>query len=668
MRLFLCEKPSQGKDIAAVVGATQRGDGCYTGPGVTVTWCIGHLLETASPEAYGEQYKSWNMNTLPILPAAWQVVVKPKTASQFKVIKKLLKEAKQLVISTDADREGEMIARELVEFCGYRGPIERLWLSALNDASIRQALANMKTDAETRPLYHSALARSRADWLIGMNFTRLFTLLARQVGFGGVLSVGRVQTPTLWLVVQRDRAIASFVPAPFWNVSVQLHANGQVFSADWIPDQTVVDDEGRCVDQRHAASVQQRLIAGKTAIAITVETERKREAPPLSFALSSLQEVCSSKFGFGVQETLNIAQALYETHKATTYPRTDTGYLPENMFSDVPAVLAALRRSDPALGPVLQSLNPALRSRAWNDKQVVAHHGIIPTTETPNLSAMSDKERAVYELIRMHYLAQFLPNHEYDRTSAEFDCEGLTLQAVGKSIAVIGWRSLITSSDDEEDKEGKSRSQVLPPLQNASRCQVQSSELKALKTQPPKPYTEGDLVKAMKQVAKYVTDPRLAQKLKETTGIGTEATRASIIQGLIDRGHLEKKGKSLRASESGASLIDAVPSALADPGTTAIWEQALSMIEAGTLTVDGFIEKQSTWITRLIEQYRGTTLAIKVPEGPLCPICSSKTINRHGKSGSFWACSTYPACKGSVNIEAPKKSASKTSRPRTART
>jgi DNA topoisomerase-3 len=668
MRLFLCEKPSQAKDIAKVLGATQRGDGCFIGNGVTVTWGIGHLLETAPPEAYGDHFKTWTLETLPILPASWQVVVKPKTSSQFKVVKKLLKEAKQLVIATDADREGEMIARELVEFCGYRGPIERLWLSALNDASIRQALSSLKTDAETRPLYYSALARSRADWLIGMNFTRLFTLLARQVGFGGVLSVGRVQTPTLWLVVQRDRAITSFVPVPFWNVSVQLHANGQVFSADWIPDPSIVDDEGRCLDQRQALAAQQRLTAGKTAIAVTVETERKREPPPLPFALSSLQEACSSKFGFGVQETLNIAQALYETHKATTYPRTDTGYLPENMLSDVPAVLDALRRSDPALFPVLQSLDPALRSRAWNDKEVVAHHGIIPTTETPNLSAMSDKERAVYDLIRTHYLAQFLPRHEYDRTSAEFDCEGLTLQAVGKSIVVIGWRSLITSQDEEEGKDGKPRSQVLPPLQNASRCQVRDSELKALKTQPPKPYTEGDLVKAMKQVAKYVTDPRLAQKLKETTGIGTEATRASIIQGLIDRGHLEKKGKSLRASESGTSLIDAVPSALADPGTTAIWEQALSMIEAGTLTVDGFIEKQSTWITKLIQQYRGTTLAIKVPEGPLCPLCSSKTINRHGKSGNFWACSTYPACKSSVNIEAPKKSASKTSRPRTART
>jgi DNA topoisomerase-3 len=653
MRLYLCEKPSQGKDIAAVVGATQRGDGCYTGPGVSVTWGIGHLLETAPPEAYGEHFKSWNLDTLPILPPTWQVVVKPKTSSQFKVVKKLLKEAKQLVIATDADREGEMIARELVEYCGYRGPIERLWLSALNEASIRQALANLKSDAETRPLYHSALARSRADWLIGMNFTRLFTLLARRVGYGGVLSVGRVQTPTLWLVVQRDRAIASFVPVPYWKVEVQLRANGKTFNADWLPDKGIADEAGHCLDQRQATSAQQRLAAGQTAIAVMVETKREREAPPLPFALSTLQEACSSKLGLGVQETLNIAQALYETHKVTTYPRTDTGYLPESMLPEVPAVLEALLRGDPGLDATLQTLDRSLRSRAWDDKKVSAHHGIIPTIVPPNFSSMSAKERAVYELIRTHYLAQFLAHHEYDRTYAEFDCQGLKLEAVGKSIVVPGWRTLISTPDEDDD--GKPRSQVLPPLQNASRCEAQSSDLKALETQPLKPYTEGDLIKAMKQVAKYVTDPRLAQKLKETTGIGTEATRAGIIEGLIERGHMVKKGKALRASDSGVSLIDAVPSALADPGTTAIWEQALSMIEAGTLTVDGFIEKQSSWITKLIEQYKGITLSIKVPDGPPCPLCQAKTMQRTSKNGAFWACTTYPACKGSVNIESQKK-------------
>lgn len=420
MRLYLCEKPSQGKDIAAVLGAKTRGDGCLRGPGVAVTWGIGHLLETAAPDAYGDHLKNWSLDTLPILPAQWKVIVKPKTASQFKVVKQLLKEATELVIATDADREGEMIARELIEYCGYRGPIQRLWLSALNEASIRQALSTVKQGAETYPLYLSALARSRADWLIGMNFSRLFTLLGRQAGYTGVLSVGRVQTPTLRLVVDRDREIANFIPKPFWNLDVQLCTAGHSFLAKWVADESVTDEEGRCLDQSAAAAALNALQNSQTATAISVEIERGRDVAPLPFDLSTLQEVCSAKFGLGVQETLDVAQALYETHKATTYPRTDCGYLPESMLDEVPMVLDAINRTDPTIGKALLLIDPEQRSRAWNDKKITGpHHGIIPTLEPANLSAMSEKERRVYELIRAHFLAQFLPNHEYDRTVAD---------------------------------------------------------------------------------------------------------------------------------------------------------------------------------------------------------------------------------------------------------
>ena len=610
MRVFLCEKPSQGKDIARVLGATGRGEGCLRGQGVAVTWGIGHLLEQAPPEGYDPQLKAWTLETLPILPGSWKVEVKPKTAGQFKVVKALLKEATELVIATDADREGEMIARELLEHCGYRGPIQRLWLSALNDASIRQALASLKPGAETFPLYHSALARSRADWLIGMNFTRLFTLLGRQAGYSGVLSVGRVQTPTLRLVVDRDREIAQFVPVPFWSLDVLLAANGLSFVAQWRPARDITDDEGRCLDQRHALAAQARLTAGSTAIAVSVETERVREVAPLPFDLGTLQEICSKKLSLGAQETLNIAQALYETHKATTYPRTDCGYLPTSMLPEVPAVLEAIRRTDPSIAPVVASVDPTLRSRAWNDAKITAHHGIIPTLEPANLAAMSEKERAVYSLIRAHYLAQFMPHHEFDRTVADFDCNQVALRAVGKRIVVPGWTTLFqaATAEDDEDSQEKDRAQILPPLQNASRAQVQQTQLKAQQTKPPKPYTEGDLIKAMKTVAKFVKDPRLAAKLKETTGIGTEATRASIIQGLIDRQFLLKKGKAVRATDAGVALIAAVPAAVADPATTAIWEQALDMIEDGSMQMEEFVDKQSQWIRMIIAKYTNRQL------------------------------------------------------------
>ncbi|MBV6671204.1 DNA topoisomerase III [Xanthomonas euvesicatoria pv. alangii] len=655
MRLFLCEKPSQGKDIGRILGATQRGEGCLSGSGVTVTWCIGHLVEAAAPEVYDAALKRWSLEQLPIIPQQWQVEVKPKTATQFKVVKALVAKATHLVIATDADREGELIAREIIDLCGYRGPIERLWLSALNDASIRAALAKLRPSADTLPMYYSALARSRADWLVGMNLSRLFTVLGRQAGYDGVLSVGRVQTPTLKLVVDRDREIAAFVSVPYWAIDVSLSAGGQAFTAQWVAPDACTDDAGRCLQQPVAQHAAQQIRAAGGAQVVSVETERVREGSPLLFDLGTLQEVCSKQLGLDVQETLEIAQALYETHKATTYPRSDSGYLPESMFAEVPMVLDSLLKTDPALGPIMSQLDRSQRSRAWNDGKVTAHHGIIPTLEPANLSAMSEKERAVYRLIRAHYLAQFLPHHEFDRTVAELSCGQQRLVATGKQVVVKGWRLVLAESEREgsadEDGDAPVRTQVLPALRDGMACQVAGADIKALKTMPPKPYTQGELVKSMKGVARFVTDPRLKQKLKDTTGIGTEATRANIISGLIARGYIVKKGRSIRASDAAFTLIDAVPAAIADPGTTAVWEQALDMIEAGQLTLDVFISKQAAWISQLIAQYGSTSLSIKIPLGPACPQCGAPTRQRSGKSGPFWSCSRYPDCKGTLPVE-----------------
>lgn len=654
MRLFLCEKPSQGKDIGRILGATQRGEGCLNGSGVTVTWCIGHLVEAAAPEVYDAALKRWSLEQLPIIPQQWRVEVKPKTATQFKVVKALLAKATQLVIATDADREGELIAREIIDLCGYRGPIERLWLSALNDASIRTALAKLRPSAETLPMYYSALARSRADWLVGMNLSRLFTVLGRQAGYDGVLSVGRVQTPTLKLVVDRDREIAAFVSVPYWAIDVSLSAGGQTFTAQWVAPDASTDDAGRCLRQPVAQQAAQQIRAAGSAQVVSVETERVREGPPLLFDLGTLQEVCSKQLGLDVQETLEIAQALYETHKATTYPRSDSGYLPESMFAEVPTVLDSLLKTDPTLAQIMGQLDRTQRSRAWNDGKVTAHHGIIPTLEPANLSAMSEKERALYRLIRAHYLAQFLPHHEFDRTVADLSCGQQKLVATGKQVVARGWRLVLAESEREgsadEDGDAPVRTQVLPALRDGMACQVAGADIKALKTMPPKPYTQGELVKAMKGVARFVTDPRLKQKLKDTTGIGTEATRANIISGLIARGYIVKKGRSIRASDAALTLIDAVPAAIADPGTTAVWEQALDMIEGGQLTLDVFIGKQAAWISQLIAQYGSTSLSIKVPQGPACPQCGAPTRQRTGKSGPFWSCSRYPDCKGTLPV------------------
>ncbi|WP_434589782.1 DNA topoisomerase III [Pseudomonas sp. R4-83] len=614
MRLYLCEKPSQAKDIAAVLGARRRGDGCWLGTDVTVTWCIGHLLETAPPDAYDARYKRWVLADLPIIPEKWKMTVKPRTASQFKAVKRLLGEASELIIATDADREGEMIARELVEHCRYRGPIRRLWLSALDEASIRKALAALKPGAETFSLYHSALGRSRADWLIGMNMSRLFTLLGRQSGYQGVLPVGRVQTPTLRLVVDRDRSIADFVPVPFWAIDVDLLHNGTRFTAQWRAPTDACDEQERCLNQALAQQAAAAIGSAPSARVVKLKTERMREVAPLPFDLGTLQEVCSKKLGLGAQETLDIAQALYETYKVITYPRSDCGYLPLSQHSEAPGILAALRQADPGLEALRGHLEPQRRSRAWNDAKVSAHHGIIPTAAAKNLERLTGKHRAVYTLIRARYLAQFLPNHEYDRTQADFDCAGQALRAVGKQIIEPGWKRALPEALAPAKGREAAAPQTLPALSQGVECAVAEVKLKDLWTQPPKPYTEGDLIKAMKNVARLVEDPLLKQKLKDTTGIGTEATRASIIQGLIDRGYLVKNGKALAATPAAFSLIDAVPRAIADPGTTAIWEQALDMVQSGEMSLEEFVTKQAAWMSKQVTRCSGLSLTISGPK------------------------------------------------------
>ena len=661
MRLFLCEKPSQGRDIAKSLGANKRGNGYYEGAGNVVTWCIGHLVETAPPEAYSEMFKKWSLETLPIVPQQWQMVVKKSTAAQFKVVKNLLSKTTELVIATDADREGEMIARELVDLCNYRGPIKRLWLSALNDASIQKALGQLKLGHETESLYYSALGRSRADWLIGMNLSRLFTLLGQRAGYQGVLSVGRVQTPTLKLVADRENQVNNFVPVPFWSLDVVLsNTEGIPFVARWQCPEELADEAGRCINQSVAHTAEQQIRAAALATVTQLNVARKKEFPPLPYELGELQKVCSSKFGLGAQATLDTVQALYETHKLVTYPRVDTGYLPENMHNEAPAILQAMLKSDALLEQLVQQSNTGLKSPAWNDAKVTAHHGIIPTAEVANLSQLSQTERGVYDLIKIRYLAQFFPPHEFDKTEVTLTAAQYTLKAVGKKIITPGWRITLLKSNDQEqstDKDDES-GQELPQLIEGQACNIMDCKIEAKKTKAPSLFTEGTLIEAMKQVGRYVSDPRLKAKLKETTGIGTNATRAGIIKNLLDRKLIVKKGKHhLIASSEAHDLLTAVPAAISNPGTTAIWEQALDMVESGELSLESFVAKQSTWIANIVDKYQNQPFNIKVTveKTPACTLCGSPTQRRKGKNGDFYGCSTYPQCKGIINIEQKKK-------------
>lgn len=600
MKLFLCEKPSQGRDIARILGATQRGEGCLTGNNVVVTWGFGHLLEMEPPESYDEKYKRWRLEDLPVIPEQWRMAVKPATKKQFTIIQKLLKKASSVVIATDADREGEMIAREILEICKFRGPLSRLWLSALDDTSIGKALASLKPGEATDALYQAGLGRARADWLIGMNLTRLYTIMGRKPGTkGAVFSVGRVQTPTLRIIVDRDRQIACFVPRDFWTLAVRLTGNNVPFQALWLAPEAVCDEEGRCVSQpalQQAATDIRRT--GQTRV-IGTETKRVKESAPLPFDLGTLQQVCSKKFGFGAQQVLDIAQSLYETHKATTYPRTDCGYLPESMLADVPQVFSALQTTGPVFRPLLTQCNPQQKSRVWNDSKITAHHAIIPTTQPADLSKMSDDEWRVYDLICRHYLMQFMPLYESDKTQIRLACAGHTLVANGNVVVVPGWKALL--SDDNADDENK---QSLPRLAENMQCPVSGVEARAQKTRPPEHYTEGTLIAAMKNASRFVTDERLKMRLRDSAGLGTEATRAGIIETLLKRGYIRKEKRHLIATDSAVTLMSMLPDIVKDPGMTALWEQALDEIAVGKLPLAVFLQKQSVWITKMTAQAR----------------------------------------------------------------
>ncbi|MGT6869469.1 DNA topoisomerase III [Escherichia coli] len=658
MRLFLCEKPSQAGDIARVLGAARRVDGAIEGKDFVVTWAFGHLLEQAPPEAYGEQFGSpWKIDVLPVFPEQWQMVVKDNVGKQFNVISRLLRKADEVVIATDADREGEIIARELLDYCGYTGVVRRLWLSALDESSIREALGRILPGEETEKLYEAGKGRSRADWLTGINLTRLYTLKARECGVSGVLSVGRVQTPTLAMVVRRDAEIKNFIPVPYWQLYLWLEKDNVRFRTSWIAAAQYCDTEKRCVNVQAATAVLSQCRQAAVAVVRDVSSRREKKQPPLCFSLGTLQEVCSRKFGLGAQAVLDIAQSLYEKHKATTYPRTDCGYLPVSMYKEVPDVLAALEKTDPDIAPELAKLSPDIVSGIWNDRKITAHHAIIPTRQPFNIGALSDNELKVYRLIRQHYLAQFLPVQELDVTEATFLVAGQLFGTRGRVEVVRGWRALFVSDSagEEEDVADDEQAMPLPVLAKGDECRPAEAELKEMQTTPPRHYTEGTLIAAMKNAAGMVSDPALKKVLRENAGLGTEATRAEILETLFTRKYIEKQGKHIRATQLGAELIAGLPEALTSPGTTALWEQALDDIAQGKLSLSSFMEKQKQWLNHLVAGARQQQLQITAPVTPACPLCGSRMRKVKMKSGKgeFWSCQRYPECKGVISEQKP---------------
>lgn len=660
MKLFLCEKPSQGNDIAKVLGCSKRGDGFLSNndDSVCVTWAVGHLVEQFSPEKYDPAWKHWALETLPILPSSWKLSPKNNTKKQYNAVMALLKKADSVVIATDIDREGEMIARELLDLAKFKGNIARLWLSALDEASIRKALQSLKAGNETINLYYAGLARSRADWLVGMNFSRLFTLLAKQKGFNGVMSVGRVQSPTLNLVVERDRQIKNFIPLNHYKLLATLsNSQGRNFSATLVIPEHFLNADGLCLESSLLENITTKVQANGMMKAVAVETKRVKENPPLPFNLSTLQADCNRLFGFGATEVLEIAQSLYESHKATTYPRSDCPYLPTEQLAEVPKVISAILGSDVALASIKNHLNLTQISRAWNDKKITAHHAIIPTMKTVDISKMNDKELKVYDLIRRHYLAQFLSSAETDKTEVLLDCGSYQFKTAGNVEIHAGWKMLFLKKTNESksDVDAEENSQVLPKIALNEQCQILGLNLKHLTTNPPPHFTEGTLLTAMVNAARFVKDTRLKQKLKETEGLGTEATRAALIQNLLDKKFLTKKGKSIIATAEGIALIDNLPEVLKDPGMTALWEQALNQIANCELSLASFMEKQENFIKMIIQKVSNQGISLGDIKVKKCRSCGRVMQKRTGKFGQFWGCTGYPECTEIENIAVTSK-------------
>ena len=614
MMLYIAEKPSVGRAVAAVLPKPQqKGDGFIKlANGDVVTWCIGHLLEQAEPEAYDAAYKKWQKQHLPIIPTEWKQQIKRQTSKQFSVVKKLIKEADVLVNMGDPDRVGQILVDEVINYAGVSKPkrdaTQRCLVNDMNPAAIKKALHNLRPNTDFIPLATSALARARADWLYGINMTRLCTLLGQQVGYQGVLSIGRVQTPVLGLVVQRDHDIDNFVSKPFYEVFVTLEtAQKQTFQAKWQPSaacEPYQDDAGRVLLKKLAETVLQK-VQGQTGAVKAVKREQKKQWAPLPYSLSSLQIDAAKRFNLNAQKTLDICQQLYERHKLITYPRSDCRYLPSGHYAERSAVTSAIAKTADGLATAVAQADLTLKSKAWNDSEVGAHHAIIPTATSMAASRLSREEQQVYQLIARQYLMQFYPPFKYAEHQIDSEVAGGLFIAKQKSVIAQGWKALLTTAqptDKNNQQDSDFAANPLPEVKQGDAVQCIDAKLDEKQTSPPKHFTDASLLAAMTGIARYVTDADIKKVLRDTDGLGTEATRAGIIELLFKRQFLTKQGKEIHATTIGKQLINSLPQRMVVPDMTAHWEAQLEAICEKRLRYNDFMQPLISGLKSLLTE------------------------------------------------------------------
>lgn len=572
MRLFIAEKPSLGRAIADVLPKPhRRGEGFIAcGNDQIVTWCVGHLLEQAQPDVYDSRYARWSLVDLPIIPEKWRLQPRPSVAKQLKVVEGLLAKADEVVHAGDPDREGQLLVDEVLDYLQLpaekRSKVQRCLINDLNPQAVERAINRLRENREFIPLCVSALARARADWLYGINMTRAWTLLGRNAGYDGVLSVGRVQTPVLGLVVRRDEEIANFIPKDYFEVKAHIVTPDESrFTANWIPSEACEpwqDEEGRLLKRSLAEHVVAR-ISGQPALVTAYSDKRENDIAPLPFSLSSLQIEAAKRFGLSAQAVLDICQRLYETHKLITYPRSDSRYLPDEHFAGRHAVLNAIQSHQPDLTPPAD-FDADRKNRCWDDKKVDAHHAIIPTARASAVK-LNENEQQIYGLVARQYLMQFCPDAVYRKCTIDLDIAGGKFVAKARFLAEAGWRALLGGKERDEENDGM----PLPVVAKDDELLCERGEVLAKQTQPPRHFTDATLLSAMTGIARFMQDKELKKVLRATDGLGTEATRAGIIELLFRRSFLHKKGRYIHSTEAGKALIHSLPDLAARPDMTA---------------------------------------------------------------------------------------------------
>lgn len=614
MKLFIAEKPSLGRAVANVLPKPhQNGEGFIkVGTGDIVTWCIGHLLEQAEPDAYDPAFKKWSTDHLPIIPGEWKLVVKSKTRKQFTVVKKLIKQASVLVNLGDPDREGQILIDEMIDYCGASQTKKknalRCLVSDLNPGAVNKALNNLKPNSEFRSLSVSALARARADWLYGMNMTRMCTLQGQKSGYQGVLSIGRVQTPVLGLVVYRDLEIENFVSKPFYEVLANFQTQkGEIYQGKWKPSeacQPYMDEEGRVLSRALAENVVGR-IANKHGEISGFTKKTSKKSAPLPHALSSLQIEAAKMFGLSAQKVLDTCQALYERHKIITYPRSDCRYLPKGHLAEAPQVIAAIDATHNTLSNFTAGADLSIKSAAWNDKKVGAHHAIIPTTKKIAQAKLTKDEANIYFLVARQYLCQFYPASQYAEKEIKTIVEGGLFISKQKDLTFVGWQALFNKTENQSngqsnDEHGQNVKR-LPDVAIGDKVLCLNGEILDKNTTPPKRFNDATLLAAMTGIARYVSSPDIKKILKDTDGIGTEATRASIIELLFKRQYLIRQGKEILSTDIGRSVITALPQSVGKPDMTAIWESQLEAICQKQQKYNDFMQGVTTSLDGLLK-------------------------------------------------------------------